>query len=158
MCIQSCFSPNKLLLLSHTYRKNVSACHVIRIFPSCYFWPHQIPHPNAPSGCQVYTASLFLLFSVSPHLNLCKISNTLLIPPLSRLHRLYPQFFFTDFYLKYLQESVPALVQWDRQCLGSAETQVWSPAQHSGLRIRHCRSCGLVYNYGLDLIPELGTP
>ena len=32
------------------------------------------------------------------------------------------------------------------------------PGQHSGLRIRGCRSCGLGGNYGFDLIPGLGIP
>ena len=42
--------------------------------------------------------------------------------------------------------------------LGSAGTQVQSPAWHNGLRIWHCRSCGLGPNCGLDLIPGPGTP
>ena len=36
--------------------------------------------------------------------------------------------------------------------------KVHSPAQHSGLRIQHGRTCDLGRNYGLDLIPCLGTP
>ena len=42
---------------------------------------------------------------------------------------------------------VPTVVQWDQQCLGSTGTQVWSLAQHSGLRIQSCCSCGLSHNY-----------
>ena len=45
--------------------------------------------------------------------------------------------------------------KWDRCHLGSAGTQVWSPAWHSGLRIPHCQSCSFCC---LDLIPGLGTP
>ena len=46
----------------------------------------------------------------------------------------------------------------DWQCLGSAGTQVHSPAQHSGLRIRCCHSCDLDHNCSSDLIPDTGTP
>ena len=46
---------------------------------------------------------------------------------------------------------VPTVAQQDRQCLGSTGMQVQSPAQHSGLRIQHCRSCGL------GLRPWLGS-
>ena len=34
---------------------------------------------------------------------------------------------------------------------------VQSPAQHSGLRIQHCCSCGISHSSGLDSIPGLGT-
>ena len=54
--------------------------------------------------------------------------------------------------------SVPAVAQWDWWPLGSTRTQVLLLAQHSGLRIRRCHSCGLGCNHGLDLIPGLGTP
>lgn len=37
-------------------------------------------------------------------------------------------------------------------------TQVLSQAQHSGLRIRHCHSCSVGCNWGLDLIPSPETP
>ena len=51
------------------------------------------------------------------------------------------------------------MVQRDRQCLGSARTQVQSLAQwHNGLRIWGCHSCGFSHNYCSDLIPGLGTP
>ena len=46
------------------------------------------------------------------------------------------------------------MAQRDRQHLGSPEAQVGYLAQHSGLWIRHCCSCG----YGSDLIPGPGTP
>ena len=49
-------------------------------------------------------------------------------------------------------------VQWDWWHLCSAGMQVGSPAQHSGLRIRHCRSCDISCNCGLGLIPGSGTP
>ena len=42
-------------------------------------------------------------------------------------------------------------------CLGSARMQVQSPAQHRGLRIRHCCSCGCGHNGGPDLIPGPGN-
>ena len=51
---------------------------------------------------------------------------------------------------------VPIRAQQDRQHLGSAGMQVWSPAQHSGLRIWCCCNWGLECNYSLDLIP--GAP
>ena len=53
---------------------------------------------------------------------------------------------------------VPAVEQWGWWCLGNAGMQVQSLARHSGLRIQHCHSCSLGHNYGLDLIPGLGTP
>ena len=31
--------------------------------------------------------------------------------------------------------------------------QVWSPAQHSGLRIRCCHSCGMGHSYSSDSLP-----
>ena len=43
-------------------------------------------------------------------------------------------------------------------CFRSAGTQVQSPAWHSGLRVWHCRICGLGGNCGSDPIPGLGTP
>ena len=46
----------------------------------------------------------------------------------------------------------------DQPCLWRGGMQVRSPAQHSGLRIWRCHSCGIVCNCGLDLIPVLGTP
>ena len=36
--------------------------------------------------------------------------------------------------------------------------QVQSLAPHSGLRIRHCRNCGLVHNCSSDLIPGPEAP
>ena len=53
---------------------------------------------------------------------------------------------------------VPAVAQWDQQCLGSTTAQVPSSAQHRGLRIQRCYSCSLGHICGLDLIPGLGTP
>ena len=50
------------------------------------------------------------------------------------------------------------MAQWDWQHLGRAGMWVPSLAQHSGLRIWHCCSCGLVCNCGSDLIPGLGAP
>ena len=50
------------------------------------------------------------------------------------------------------------MVQRDWWHLGSTATQVQSPAQHSGLRIRRCRSCSLGLDCSLDLIPGPGTP
>ena len=52
---------------------------------------------------------------------------------------------------------VPALAQWDWH-LCSTGTQVRSQAQHTGLRIHHCRSCGVGCNCGLDLISGQATP
>ena len=50
------------------------------------------------------------------------------------------------------------MVQQDQWRLGSAGTQVQSQAQHSGLCIWHCRSCGLGHNCSSDLIPGPETP
>ena len=47
---------------------------------------------------------------------------------------------------------VPTVVKGDWWNLGNAEMHIHSPAQHSGLRIQCCHSCGL------DLIPGLETP
>ena len=49
------------------------------------------------------------------------------------------------------------MVQRDLLHLGSAGMQVQSSAQHSELRIWHCRSCGLGHKYSSDLILGLGT-
>ena len=40
----------------------------------------------------------------------------------------------------------------------SAEALVQSPAQHSVLRIWHCRNCGIGCSSSLDSIPGPGTP
>ena len=53
---------------------------------------------------------------------------------------------------------VPTVARWDWQHLGSTGMQVRSPAQHSGLRIQCCHSCGIGCTWGLDLIPDPGTP
>ena len=58
----------------------------------------------------------------------------------------------------YFKYGVPAVVQQDWQCLGSAGTQIQSQAWHSVLRIPCCHKYGLGSNYGLDLIPDSGTP
>ena len=50
------------------------------------------------------------------------------------------------------------MARWDWQHLCSMETQVWSLAQHSGLRIWHCCSCSVGHSCSSDLIPGLGTP
>ena len=55
-------------------------------------------------------------------------------------------------------QGVPAVAQQDQQHFGSAETEVWSPAWHSGLRIQRCCSWSLGDSCGLDLITGLGTP
>ena len=50
------------------------------------------------------------------------------------------------------------MTQWELWRLGNAGMQVRSLAWYSGLQI-WCRcSCVLGHNYGLDLIPGLGTP
>ena len=50
------------------------------------------------------------------------------------------------------------MAQWDWWHLGSAGTQVRSPAWHGGLRIWYCCSCGLGLNCSSDLILGPGTP
>ena len=50
------------------------------------------------------------------------------------------------------------MVQRDWQHPGSAGMQVRSLAQYSGLRIRHCRSCGVGRDGSSDLISGLETP
>lgn len=50
------------------------------------------------------------------------------------------------------------MAQGNRQRLGSTETRVQSPAQHSGLRIRHCPQLQLRSSLGSDLFPDPGTP
>ena len=49
------------------------------------------------------------------------------------------------------------MAQQARGCLCSG-TQVQSLDHHDGLRIQHCRSCGIGRNGGLDLIPGSGSP
>ena len=56
--------------------------------------------------------------------------------------------------LKNHHSGVPSVAQWDCQSLRRAGTGVQSPAWHSGSRIQRSLGC----NYGLDLIPGLGTP
>ena len=53
---------------------------------------------------------------------------------------------------------VPTVVQEDRWYLGTTGTQVQSLAQHSGLGIGHCHSCGLGSSYSSDLILGPGAP
>ena len=53
---------------------------------------------------------------------------------------------------------VPAVAQRDWQPLGSAGTQVRSPAWHGGLRIWRCHSGSLAHTCSSDLIPGWGTP
>ena len=56
---------------------------------------------------------------------------------------------------------VSAVAQWDRQHLRSTGTWVQFLAQHSGLRIQRCQSCGLGHDCGSDLIPgphAMGRP
>ena len=53
---------------------------------------------------------------------------------------------------------VSAVAQWDQRCLRGPGTQDQSLAWHSGLRIRHCHSCGLGHNCHQDLICGLGIP
>ena len=50
---------------------------------------------------------------------------------------------------------VPAVIQWDGQCLWHTRTQVQSLTWHSGLRNWH--GCTLACNCGSDLIPGSGT-
>ena len=50
------------------------------------------------------------------------------------------------------------MAQQDQGHLWSTGLQVQSPARHSGLRIRHCSSCGVGHNCGSDPIPGLETP
>ena len=53
---------------------------------------------------------------------------------------------------------VPAVAQWDQHRLWSTGMWIQSLARCSGLRIRHCHSCGAGHNCGPDLISGLGTP
>ena len=53
---------------------------------------------------------------------------------------------------------IPAVAQWNWWHFWSARTRVQSPAQHSGLKIRCCRSCGSGRHCSSDLIPGLGKP
>ena len=41
---------------------------------------------------------------------------------------------------------------------GTVEHRIPGLAWHSGLRIQYCCNCGIDCNWGLDLIPTLGTP
>ena len=71
---------------------------------------------------------------------------------------MYPSFLHLKWKLE-VKAGVPALVQWDRQRLWSAGTQVlfhiW-PKQY-GLGIWRCHSCSIGHNYGSDLIPGWST-
>ena len=46
-------------------------------------------------------------------------------------------------HIKNLKKRVPAVAQRDQQCLGSAATEVQSPAGHSGLRLQYLRQLWL---------------
>ena len=61
-------------------------------------------------------------------------------------------------FIRNLCSRVPTMALRDWWCLGSTGTQVPSLAQHSRLRIQHCRRCGFGHDVGSDLIPGLGTP
>ena len=58
-------------------------------------------------------------------------------------------------FLRALCPGAPAVAQRDQQHLG---TWVRSLAWHSGLRIWHCLSVGLVHSGGSDLIPDPRVP
>ena len=45
------------------------------------------------------------------------------------------------------------MVQWDQQHLWKTRMQVHSLARHSGLRVWHCLSCGIVHNCGYEPCP-----
>ena len=49
-------------------------------------------------------------------------------------------------------------MQWDWQPLWSAGTRIQFPAQHRGLRIQRCPSCGVRCNCSWNLIPGLRIP
>ena len=73
-----------------------------------------------------------------------------------------PSSFLCHYFILSLRNSLnflgaPTVAQQDRQCLGSAGAEVWSPAHHSGLKIRHYHSCGLGWDHSLDLIHVLGA-
>ena len=76
----------------------------------------------------------------------------------SDLADIWSTFWTFIFLLKRDFYGVPTVAHWDQRHLGSTGTQVQSLAWHSGLRIRRCRSCGLVCSCSLDLITGPGTP
>ena len=53
---------------------------------------------------------------------------------------------------------VPTMAQQDWWHLGSAGMKILSLAWQSELRVWHCCSCSLCYNYSSHLIPSLETP
>ena len=52
---------------------------------------------------------------------------------------------------------VPAIAQWEQQHLGSAASQVRSPARHGGLRLRYCRQLQFRWQPWLESDPWLGN-
>ena len=64
------------------------------------------------------------------------------------IHLVYPL-------IKNKREQSSCCDLWWHLC--SAKTQLRYPARHSGLRIWHCRSCGIGHNCKSDLIPGLGN-
>ena len=76
--------------------------------------------------------------------------------PLTKWTREFPVYF--KFWHLKNYPGAPNVAQQEQWCLGRAGTQVQSPAQHSGLRIWYCRSCGFGHDCGLDLIPGPRVP
>ena len=131
LCVNPCNSLSLHLdLLAYSLVCSISKC------PACISNPTTTPKPQPPTSYPYPQA----------HKKLQKTSHLL---------RLW-QFIFRS--LKQLYHGVPAVTQWDQWHSGSAGLQVGSPAQHSGLRIRHCHSCGLSLDCSSDLIPGQGTP
>ena len=69
--------------------------------------------------------------------------------------------FLAQYYVVEIYPGVPAVAQWVNDPMAAAwvaaEAWIRSPAQHSGLRIWDCHSCGGGRSCGSDSIPSLGT-
>ena len=61
-------------------------------------------------------------------------------------------------YIKKSEKKLLLWLNWVGSVLVAAGIWVGSPAQHSGLEIRHCHHCGLVHDWGSDLNPGLAVP
>jgi len=72
-----------------------------------------------------------------------------------------------DLYSEYMKNTCksiikrgdPIVAEWVNDQAPPCDVAVQSPAQHSGLRIRHCRGCGIGHRNSSDLLsgPETST-
>ena len=102
---------------------------------------------------------LFFLFFVA-NVALARTFNTMLNRVLVGIFISFPNSERKSFNISPLYKKFLEFLLWHNSIgsLGSAGIWVWSPVQHSVLRIQYCHSCSLGCNCRSGLIPCLGTP